>query len=146
MTYSDLLHRIPFEEIVSHMTFLRYNRDALVKEFSELHDRLLAVEPRKSDNHMMIVDRWEGTSPDIDMVCTVRDKNDSNWCVLEDISMSTSYLAWNRNRDVELSEQELLAGLSWELSKSHLYDSAKKHIAILKAWGIEYLSYSNKTE
>ena len=82
MTYSDLLHNNTFEEIVPHMNFLIDNRDALIKEYSELYHRLQAVEPEKSDNHIMIVGRWEGTSPDIDMICTIRDRNDSNWCVL----------------------------------------------------------------
>ena len=37
--------------------------------------------------------------------------------------------------DVTLSEQELLAGLLWELSKYHLDDNDTVHFAILEAWG-----------
>ena len=40
MTYSELLHKIPFEVVVAG--------------------------------------RWEGTSPDIDMICTVRDRYDKS--------------------------------------------------------------------
>ena len=139
MTYSDLLQTIPFEEIVSYMTFLRDNQDAFVKEYCELYHRLQAVEPKKSDRHIVIVDRWEGTSPDIDMICTIRDRDDSDRCVLGRYANINELLGMEIEKceDVTLSDQELLAGLFWELSKSHLYDSDKEHIAILKAWGLE---------
>ncbi len=139
MTYSELLHRIPFEEIVSYMTFLRDDRDALVKEYSALYHRLQAVEPKKSDRHIMIAGRWEGTSPDIDMICTVRDKDDGNWCVLGRYMCVDELLGMEIRiaEDVILSEPELLAGLFWELSKCHLHHNDKEHIAILKAWGME---------
>ena len=139
MTYSELLHRIPFEEIVPYMTFLRDDRDALVKEYSALYHRLQAVEPKKSDRHIMIAGRWEGTSPDIDMICTVRDKDDGSWCVLGRYMCVDELLDMEIRmaEDVILSEPELLAGLFWELSKCHLYHNDKEHIAILKAWGME---------
>ena len=38
--------------------------------------------------------------------------------------------------DVTLSEQELLAGLPWELSKCHLDDNDTEHLAIQEAWGL----------
>lgn len=139
MTYSDLLHNNTFEEIVPHMNFLIDNRDALIKEYSELYHRLQAVEPKKSDNHIMIVGRWEGTSPDIDMICTIRDRNDSNWCVLGRYMYVNELLGMEIeiDEDVIMSEAELLAGLFWELSKCHLYHDDKEHFAILSAWGID---------
>ena len=113
MTYSDLLHNNTFEEIVPHMTFLKDNRDELIKEYSELYHRLQAVEPEKSDNHIKIVDRWEGTSPDIDMICTIRDRDDSDRCVLGRYTNINELLGMEIEmcEDVTLSDQELLAGL-----------------------------------
>ena len=113
MTYSVLLHNNTFEEIVPHMTFLKDNRDELIKEYSELYHRLQAVEPEKSDNHIKIVDRWEGTSPDIDMTCTVRDRNNRNLCVLGRYMYVNELLGMEIEmcEDVTLSDQELLAGL-----------------------------------
>ena len=139
MTYSDLLQTIPFEEIVSYMTFLRDNQDAFVKEYCELYHRLQAVEPKKSDRHIVIVDRWEGTSPDIDMICTIRDRDDSDRCVLGRYTSINELLGMEIeiDEDVIMSEAELLAGLFWELSKCHLYHDDKEHFAILSAWGID---------
>ena len=139
MTYSDLLHNNTFEEIVPHMNFLIDNRDALIKEYSELYHRLQAVEPEKSDNHIMIVGRWEGTSPDIDMICTIRDRDDSDRCVLGRYTSINELLGMEIEIDenVIMSEAELLAGLFWELSKCHLYHDDKEHFAILSAWGID---------
>ena len=139
MTYSDLLQNNAFEEIVPHMNFLIDNRDALIKEYSELYHRLQAVEPKKSDRHIVIVDRWEGTSPDIDMICTIRDRNDSNWCVLGRYMYVNELLGMEIEIDenVIMSEPKLVAGLFWELSKCHLYHDDKEHFAILSAWGID---------
>ena len=136
MTYSDLLHNNTFEEIVPHMTFLKDNRDELIKEYSELYHRLRAVKPEESDNHIMIVGRWEGTSPDIDMTCTVRDRNDGNWCVLGRYMYVNELLGMEIeiDKDVIMSENELLAGLFWELSKCHLYHDDKEHFAIFSVW------------
>ena len=139
MTYSDLLHNNTFEEIVPHMNFLIDNRDALIKEYSELYHRLQAVEPEKSDNHIMIVGRWEGTSPDIDMTCTVRDRNNRNLCVLGRYMYVNELLGMEIeiDEDVIMSEPEVVAGLFWELSKCHLYHNDKEHFAILRAWELE---------
>ena len=139
MTYSELLHRTPFEEIVPHMTFLRNNKDALVKEYAELYNRLLEIEPQKSNYHIVIVDRWEGTSPDIDMTCTIRNMNDDSRCVLGRYMELNELLGMEIEveEDVSLSEPELLAGLFWEMSKCHLFENDKEHLAILKAWGIK---------
>lgn len=137
MNYSELLHKIPFEDVVPHMTFIRANRDKILREYSELYMRLQSVKPKASDRHIVVVDRWEGTSPDIDMICTVRDKYDKSWCILGRYTYLNELMGMDIDveEDVTLSEQELLAGLLWELSKCHLDDNDTEHLAILEAWG-----------
>lgn len=78
MTYSELLHKIPFEDVVPHMTFIRGNQDIILREYSELYIRLQSVKPKATDRHIVVAGRWEGTSPDIDMICTVRDRCDKS--------------------------------------------------------------------
>ena len=121
MTYSELLHKIPFEDVVPHMTFIRGNRDIILR----------------SDRYIVVAGRWEGTSPDIDMICTVRDRNDKSWCILGRYAYLNELMGMDVDveEDVTLSEPELLAGLLWELSKCHLDDNDTVHLAILEAWG-----------
>ena len=137
MTYSELLHKIPFENVVPCMTFIRGNQDIILREYSELYIRLQSVKPKASDRHIVVASRWEGTSPDIDMICTVRDRNDKSWCILGRYAYLNELMGMDVDveEDVTQSEQELLAGLLWELSKCHLDDNDTEHLAILEAWG-----------
>ena len=138
MTYSELLHKIPFEDVVPHMTFIRGNRDIILREYSELYIRLQSVKPKASDRYIVVAGRWEGTSPEIDMICTVRDRYDKSWCILGRYTYLNELMGMDVDveEDVTLSEQELLAGLPWELSKCHLDDNDTEHLAIQEAWGL----------
>ena len=143
MTYSELLPKIPFEDVVPHMTFIRGNLDIILREYSELYIRLQSVKPKASDRHIVVASRWEGTSPDIDMICTVRDRYDKSWCIIGRYTSLNELIGMDVDveEDVTLSEPELLAGLLWELSKCHLDDNDTDHLAIREAWELKIVIY-----
>ena len=43
--------------------------------------------------------------------------------------------------NVTLSEEELVAGFLWELSKYHLDDNDTDHLAIREAWELKIVIY-----
>ena len=143
MTYSELLPKIPFEDVVPCMTFIRGNQDIILREHSELDIRLQSVKPKASDRHIVVASRWEGTSPDIDMICTVRDRYDKSWCIIGRYTSLNELIGMDVDveENVTLSEEELVVGFLWELSKCHLDDNDTDHLAIREAWELKIVLY-----
>lgn len=99
------------------MTFLKDRSGRSRTAASELFSTLVETVPVQTRYHLHIIDRWEGTSPRIDMTCTVRDSDDEIAFVIEDFPSLAGLMGMEVcvDDDVELSEAEIIAGLLWEL-------------------------------
>lgn len=116
-TLSQIIRQISFDEVFGCMTFLKDRSGRTRAAASELFSTLAETEPVQTRYHIHIIDRWEGTSPRIDMTCTVRDSDDEIAFVIEDFPSLAGLMGMEVfvDDDVELSEAEIIAGLLWEL-------------------------------
>lgn len=122
-TLSQIIRKTSFDEVFGCMTFLKDRSGRTRTAASEFFCTLAETEPVQTRYHLHIIDRWEGTSPRIDMTCTVRDSDDEIAFVIEDFPSLAGLMGMEIfvDDDVELSEAEIIAGLFWEL-KSRLWE------------------------
>lgn len=88
--------------------------------WKEIYERLRTLEPKPTTCCIYLNHRWEHCSSMIDMNCIVTDKADRN-CLCTPLSF---YQSWSEivsmnifiNEDVEISPEELAAGLLWEIT------------------------------
>ena len=88
--------------------------------WERIYQKVQALEPVPSDYYIGLVSRWEHCSPMIDMNCSVYAKGDGrrdspvachpSW--QEIVGMEVTLL----EDDIELTPQELAAGLFWEIT------------------------------
>ena len=89
-------------------------------KWERIYRKVQALEPVPSDYYIGLVSRWEHCSPMIDMNCSVYAKADGrrddpvachpSW--RETVGMEVTLL----EDDIELTPQELAAGLFWEIT------------------------------
>ena len=126
MTFKDLLAQYAFAEIRQpFMRLWQTNEPKLaarldLDKWEKIYQKVQALEPIPSDYYIGIVSRWERCSPMIDMNCSVYAKSDGwrdgpvachpSWRKI--VGMEVTLL----EDDIELTPQELAAGLFWEIT------------------------------
>jgi hypothetical protein len=74
-------------------------------------------EKKPTDCYVRLVSRWEYTSPSIDMNCHVKNKTTFCYSVADQKDMiEVLGMKVKVDKDVEISEIELAAGLFWEMT------------------------------
>jgi len=123
MTVSELFKKYDFESILPHLNHLfmvnsgRHFSDASIKVFRDLYKHWVECETKPTIRHIRLVSRWEYTSPSIDMNCHVRNKTDFCYAVADQKEMiEVLGMKVRVDKDVEISEVELAAGLFWEMT------------------------------
>lgn len=116
-TLHQIIRQTSFEEVFESMTFLKDRSGQARTVALERFNSLAKTAPARTIYHLHIVDRWEGTSPRIDMTCTVRDPDDEIVYIIEDFPSLEELMGMEVfvDDDVELSMEEIIAGLLWEL-------------------------------
>lgn len=124
----DLYRKNSFNEIFTHLKSLfevnrgyRYT-DSAIGRWRAFYD-YWAVSAMTglgitSSFHIRLMSRWECCSPFVDMNCSVYDKQEQLVCPLAAYEVDDEILAMEVeiDDDVDISEQELIAGLFWEMS------------------------------
>lgn len=124
-TFKGLLSRFEFEDIRTAFVSL-WKADCPDKAeqldlegWKEIYDKCREIEPAVSEYYIYLGSRWEHCCPMIDMNCRILDKSNDGLC---------GPLAWHPswseligmeiavNEDVDISLEELAAGLFWEIT------------------------------
>ena len=123
MTVSELFKKYDFESILPHLDHLfmvnsgRHFSEASIEVFRDLYKHWTECETKPTDYFIRLVSRWEYTSPSIDMNCHVRNKTEFCYSVADQKDMKEVLSMKVRvDKDVEISEVELAAGLFWEMT------------------------------
>ena len=123
MTVSELFKKNDFESILPHLNHLfmvnsgRHFSDASIEVFRGLYKKWTECETKPTNRHILLVSRWEHTSPSIDMNCHVRNKTDFCYALADQKDMiEVPSMKVRVDKDVEISEVELAAGLFWEMT------------------------------
>ena len=123
MTVSELFKKYDFESVLPHLDHLfvvnsGHNlSSSQVENARSFYDHWAKCETKPTDFYIRLVSRWEHTSPSIDMNCHIRNKTEFCYSVadqkdvIEVLSMKVRV-----DKDVEISEVELAAGLFWEMT------------------------------
>ena len=124
MTVLDLFRKYDFESVLPHLDHLFVVNSGHNLSSSQVENARSIYnhwanecETKPTNCHIRLVSRWEHTSPSIDMNCHVREKTAFCYSVadqkdmLEVLSMKVRV-----DKDVEISEVELVAGLFWEMT------------------------------
>lgn len=126
MMLKDLLMRYGFTKIRQpflHLWRTNEPRSAArlnLGKWERIYQKVQALEPLSSDYYIGLVSRWEHCSPMVDMNCSVYAKADGR----RDCPMAC-YPQWKEivgmevillEDDIELTPQELAAGLFWEIT------------------------------
>lgn len=123
MTVSELFKKYDFESILPHLDHLfvvnsgRHFSDATIEVFRGLYKHWTECETKPTDCYIRLCSRWEYTSPSIDMNCHVRENTTFCYSVA-DQKDTTEVLSMKVrvDKDVEISEVEVAAGLFWEMT------------------------------
>ena len=123
MTVLELFRKYDFESILPHLNHLfevnsgRHFSDASIEVFRGLYKKWTECETKPMNCYIWLVSRWEYTSPSIDMNCHVRNKTDFCYAVADQKDMiEVLGMKVRVDKDVEISEVELAAGLFWEMT------------------------------
>ena len=123
MTVSELFKKYDFESILPHLNHLfmvnsgHHFSDASIEVFRGLYKKWTECETKPTKSYIRLVSRWEYTSPSIDMNCHVRNKTDFCYAVADQKDMiEVLGMKVRVDKDVEISEVELAAGLFWEMT------------------------------
>ena len=123
MTVSELFKKYDFESILPHLNHLfvvnsgRHFSDATIEVFRDLYKHWTECETNPTNCHIRLCSRWEYTSPSIDMNCHVRNKTEFCYSVADQKDMiEVLSMKVKVDKDVEISEVELAAGLFWEMT------------------------------
>ena len=125
MTFKDLLLQYSFEEIKSSfVTLWKFNAPQQAGhldfiKWTRIYQNIQAVHPSPTNGYIRLSVRWESCTPMIDMNCVVYSKKDNRL-----ICPMACYPSWSEiagmeiriDKDVEISPQELAAGLLWEIT------------------------------
>ena len=123
MTVSELFKKYDFESILPHLDHLfmvnsgRHFSEASIEVFRGLYKHWTECETKPTNCHIRLCSRWEYTSPSIDMNCHVRNKTEFCYAVADQKDMiEVLSMEVKVDKDVEISEVELAAGLFWEMT------------------------------
>ena len=95
----------------------RHFSDASIEVFRGLYKKWTECETKPTNCYIRLVSRWEYTSPSIDMNCHVMNKTDFCYAVADQKDMiEVLSMKVRVDKDVEISEVELAAGLFWEMT------------------------------
>ena len=130
MTVSELFKKYDFENVLPHLDYLfvvnsGHNLSSTqVENARSFYNHWAKCETKTTDCYIRLVSRWEHTSPSIDMNCHVRNKTEFCYSVADQKDMiEVLSMKVRVDKDVEISELELAAGLFWEMT---YYDPTRK--------------------
>ena len=123
MTVSELFRKYDFESVLPHFDHLfevnskHHLSDESIEVFRGIYNHWAKCETKPSDCYIRLVSRWEHTSPSIDMNCHVRNKTEFCYSVADQKDMiEVLSMEVKVDKDVDISEVELAAGLFWEMT------------------------------
>jgi len=124
MTVLELYRKYDFESVLPHLDHLfivnsrHHLSDASIGVFRGIYNHWAnECETKPTDYFIRLVSRWEYTSPSIDMNCHVRNKTAFCYSVADQKDMiEVLSMKVRVDKDVEISEVELAAGLFWEMT------------------------------
>ena len=124
MTVLELYKEYDFESVLPHLNhlFVVNSKHSMTTEFIEVCRIIYnhwanECEAKTTDCYIRLVSRWEFTIPSIDMNCHVRNKTTFCYSVADQKDMiEVLSMEVKVDRDVEISEVELAAGLFWEMT------------------------------
>ena len=123
MTVSELFKKYDFESVLPHLDHLfvvnsrHHLSDASIEVFREIYNHWVQCETKPTNCHIRLCSRWEYTSPSIDMNCHVREKTTFCYSVADQKDMiEVLSMKVRVDKDIEISEVELAAGLFWEMT------------------------------
>ena len=124
MTVSELFKKYDFESILPHLDHLFVVNSGHNLSSSQVENARSfynhwanECETKPTKYYIRLVSRWEYTSPSIDMNCHVRNKTDFCYAVADQKDMiEVLSMKVRVDKDVEISEVELAAGLFWEMT------------------------------
>ena len=131
MTVLDLFRKYDFESVLPHLDHLFLVNSGHNLSSSQIENARSfynhwanECELKPTDCYIRLVSRWEYTSPSIDMNCHVRNKTTFCYSVADQKDMiEVLSMKVRVDKDVEISEVELAAGLVWEMT---YYDPTRK--------------------
>ena len=145
MTFKEILSQFDFPEIAQAFLHLWQTNEPKLAEhialdkWEKIYQGIQALAAKPSDHYIRLGWRWESCSPMIDMNCSVYGKSKNHLeCPL------ACYSSWQEiagmevviGNDVEITQQELAAGLLWEITyfggTEKLSNENQKHIFINK--------------
>ena len=124
MTVLEIFKKYDFESVLPHLNHLFEvnSKHSMSAEFIEVCRGIYnhwanECETKPTDYFIRLVSRWEYTSPSIDMNCHVRNKTTFCYAVADQKDMiEVLGMKVRVDKDVEISEVELAAGLFWEMT------------------------------
>ena len=124
MTVLELFRKYDFESVLPHLDHLfavnsrHHLSDTSIEVFRDIYNHWAnECEPKPTEYYIRLVSRWEYTSPSIDMNCHVRNKTTFCYSVADQKDMiEVLGMKVRVDKDVEISEIELAAGLFWEMT------------------------------
>ena len=123
MTVLELFRKYDFDSVLPHLDHLfvvnsgRHFSDASIEVFRGLYKKWAECETKPTKCYIRLVSRWEYTSPSIDMNCHVKNKTTFCYSVADQKDMiEVLGMKLKVDKDVEISEIELAAGLFWEMT------------------------------
>ena len=123
MTVSELFKKYDFDSVLPHLDHLfvvnsGHNlTSSQVENARSFYDHWAKCETKPTDFYIRLCSRWEYTSPSIDMNCHVREKTAFCYSVADQKDMiEVLSMKVRVDKDVEISEVELAAGLFWEMT------------------------------
>ena len=124
LTVLELFRKYDFESVLPHFDHLfevnsKYHLSVeSIDVFRGIYNHWAnECKPKLTDFYIRLVSRWEYTSPSIDMNCHVRNKTTFCYAVADQKDMiEVLSMKVRVDKDVEISEVELAAGLFWEMT------------------------------
>lgn len=125
MNFKNLLEQYSFEDIFpDFMELWKINAPELAERLDKdgwkrIYQNIQSLNVNPSDYYIRLVCRWERCTPMLDMNCSVYSKSDHQLvCPIAAYSLWTEILEMDIqiDDDVEITAQELTAGLLWEIT------------------------------
>ena len=123
ITVLELFKKYDFESVLPHLDHLfvvnsrHHLSDKSIEVFRCIYNHWAQSETKPTNCHIRLCSRWEYTSPSIDMNCHVREKTTFCYSVADQKDMiEVLSMKVRVDKDVEISEVELAAGLFWEMT------------------------------
>lgn len=134
MTVLELMQKYSYEETAPYLKHLfdvnsgEEHSLLSLKQWGILYNHWAgSVEGIPCPYHIRVVSRWEYCSPMIDMNCSVYDSNNHPQWPLAEHRVSGEILGMKVcvDKDVTINNEELVAGLFWEMTYRETEDKVK---------------------